>query len=466
MSSSRYCEIPRESTHNYSKTLRKMSCFDTRHSNRERPRLSKNIFSTNSLPRSGRHTISHVFEVTRIPPEEIAAQFTLIDHELFVKIDLEELICCGWIKKEKNVVAPNVVAYTRRFNHVSYWIVEEILNHESTKVRADVISYFVRVCKRLYDLNNLHSLFAVISALRSASIYRLDNTWSFVPKKDKQAIDRFADIFSDKDNWSKLREMMDSLKLPCVPYIGVYLTDLVYLSMANPSCDYPLKSQLLSVRYIDELLKFVEDDNFKKSLLLEPPSAKQSPQKFVPGHKKNSSWGNGSKLTNSGPESSSSESIRNLIDDSLQEKIDEVTLNIAQLPSTNEDSVAADIIIEGCLRRKTLLKNGKKPPMAAWQRYWVQLWGPVLLYYSSKSLTGTDRSDFKLEPCKMKSILGWLVQMGDDPLHPDSFHLADPNTGTMYKFRSGSTPRSLVWCRKLQECQKKRSRQGNLIRFD
>lgn len=29
----------------------------------------------------------------------------------------------------------------------------------------------------------------------------------------------------------------------------------------------------------------------------------------------------------------------------------------------------------------------------------------------------------------MKSILGWLVQMGDDPLHPDSFHLADPNTG-------------------------------------
>jgi len=59
-----------------------------------------------------------VFEVTRIPPEEVAAQFTLIDHELFVKIDIEELICCGWIKKEKNIVAPNVVAYTRRFNHV------------------------------------------------------------------------------------------------------------------------------------------------------------------------------------------------------------------------------------------------------------------------------------------------------------------------------------------------------------
>lgn len=41
----------------------------------------------------------------------------------------------------------------------------------------------------------------------------------------------------------------------------------------------------------------------------------------------------------------------------------------------------------------------------------------------------SDRSDFKLEPSKMKSILGWLIQIAEDPLHPDSFHLADPDSG-------------------------------------
>jgi len=56
--------------------------------------------------------------VIRIPAEDVASQFTLIDYDLFKKIDLDELTGCGWIKKNKNQISPNVVAYTRRFNHV------------------------------------------------------------------------------------------------------------------------------------------------------------------------------------------------------------------------------------------------------------------------------------------------------------------------------------------------------------
>lgn len=57
-------------------------------------------------------------EVIRIPYDDVAAQFTLIDFELFKKIELEELTGSGWIKKNKNDLAPNVVNYTKRFNHV------------------------------------------------------------------------------------------------------------------------------------------------------------------------------------------------------------------------------------------------------------------------------------------------------------------------------------------------------------
>merc|ERR1719320_1932059 len=51
-----------------------------------------------------------------------------------------------------------------------------------------------------------------------------------------------------------------------------------------------------SIRYIDELQKFIEDDQWKKSLALEPVEtsgdvASSAASKFIPGHRKTRSEG-------------------------------------------------------------------------------------------------------------------------------------------------------------------------------
>lgn len=456
-----------------------------------------------------------VLEALRITPEDFAAQLTLLDIAVFREIAPDELLSCAWNKKNKLTVAPNVVAFTRRFNHVSFWTVQEILTGTSPKHRAEIMGHFIRIGKKLYELNNFHSLFAIISGLQSASIYRLSKSWNYLSKKEKQTFDKLAEVFSDANNWKNLRDHMESLKLPCIPYLGVFLTDLVYIDMAHPNTrsgiepeqrrhkmnnilrivanlqqsEYPslvtlphIQRYLRSVRYIEELQKFVEDDQYKLSLKLEPPSPAPSSSsskesvsdtmfavaslnlspakvslrlqpvtKFVPGHRKCRSLGTNI-FTKTQP--------RHLLDDSVLEEDSRfhVTLPLSHdiTPLSRRQSVGAGVVepeidieeavsLQGCLRRKTILKDGRKPAVSSWQRYWVQLWTTALVFYLPKSFKGNDRCDFKKEPCKMAPMTGCIVSLSENPLQPDVFLIRDPHRSNMYKFRAINQAAALEW---------------------
>lgn len=107
--------------------------------------------------------------------------------------------------------------------------------------------------------------------------------------------------------------------------------------------------------------------------------------------------------------------------------------------------------MQGCVRRKTILKHGRKPAVASWQRYWLQIWASSLAYFSPKSFKGNQRCDFKREPCKMVSLVGCKIFMGDSALHSDLFQIVDHHRGNVYKFRAGSQDAAERWCRQLNQ---------------
>lgn len=524
-----------------------------------------------SLPARGKDTDSPpVLDVLRVLPEDLATQITRMDFPVFKSITPEELTSCGWTKKDKLKSAPNVVEFTRRFNHVSFWVVREILNAGGVKHRAEMMTHFIKVAKKLNELHNFHSQFAIVSALQSAPVYRLAKTWAALSRKDRQHFERMTELFSDKNNWEQLRSHVSSLKLPMIPYLGLFLTDLVFIDMAHPHfggleseqrqlkmnnilrvlADYQrsdysalphlhhVQAYLASVRYIEELQKFVEDDHYKLSLQLEPntPSSSNSASKdsvsdaaggmsslnvspssrlgvgrppappptyscpahgsqtkFVPTHRKARSLGTNifkgcsgnseemrcdsvNSLGSHEPGCPSAQGLhgsRHLLDDSELDpppppqhectSPPSLTRSWSGLSSDSDTEVVfqgkgEECTVQGPLRRKTVIKDGRRPAVSAWHRYWVQLWGAVLVYYHPKSLTsrGQERADFKTSACKLQPLAasdGKLVLVGphDAQHQPDVFQLSDPAKATIYKFRAPSVSAAKSWISNLQQ---------------
>lgn len=121
---------------------------------------------------------SVVFDVLKVSPEDFASQLTLLDMAAFREIQPQELTRCGWIKKDKFETSRNVVQMTQRFNNTSFYVIDEILHARTLKIRAEILTHFIKIAKKLNDLNNLHSLMAIVSSLNSSPIHRLSKTWA------------------------------------------------------------------------------------------------------------------------------------------------------------------------------------------------------------------------------------------------------------------------------------------------
>uniref|UniRef100_A0AAQ5YJ74 Ral GEF with PH domain and SH3 binding motif 2 n=1 Tax=Amphiprion ocellaris TaxID=80972 RepID=A0AAQ5YJ74_AMPOC len=456
-----------------------------------------------------------VFDVLKVTPEEYAGQITLMDAPVFKAIQPEELSSCGWNKKEKHSSAPNVVAFTRRFNQTSFWVVREILHAQTLKIRAEVLSLYIRTAKKLCDINNLHAVMAVVSGLQSAPIFRLTKTWALLSRKDKATFDRLDYLMSKEDNYKRLRDYISSQSMvSCIPYLGMYLSDLTYIDSAYPStgsileneqrsnlmnnllriisdlqrsCTYDIpvlphvQKYLNSVRYIEELQKFVEDDNYKLSQRIEPgtstPRANASKEDLAGEFKYRSPVGRLICCMNTVEFKSATfpnAGSRHLLDDSVMES-HSPTRGQAESSTLSAESeelavhlYPGAVTVQGVLRRKTVLKEGKKPTVASWTKYWVALCGTQLYYYPAKSLKATERKHFKSTSSKSVCVVGLMAMMADDPEHPDVFLLTDSEHGNTYKYQAGNRMNALLWFKHLSAaCQSNRQQvPANLMSFE
>ncbi|KAI1494745.1 ras guanine nucleotide exchange factor domain-containing protein [Biscogniauxia mediterranea] len=169
---------------------------------------------------------------------EFARQLTVIESKLYGKIKPTECLNKTWQKKvgeNEPEPAPNVKALILHSNQMTNWVAEMILAQMDVKKRVVVIKHFVSVADKCRNLNNFSTLTSIISALGTAPIARLKRTWDQVPARTQAVLETMRRLMASTKNFGEYREALHVANPPCIPFFGVYLTDLTFIEDGIPS---------------------------------------------------------------------------------------------------------------------------------------------------------------------------------------------------------------------------------------
>ncbi|KAF4591541.1 Ras guanine-nucleotide exchange protein [Ophiocordyceps camponoti-floridani] len=194
------------------------------------PALSKSQLHALSAFRAGGSAPS----ILDLEPLELARQLTVRQMSIFCSILPEELLASQWMKKG-GVDAPHVKAMSSLSTDLSNLVAETVLQHPEIKKRAAVIKQWIKIANHCYELHNYDGLMAIICSLNSSTISRLRKTWDAVSPKRKDMLRALQDLVEPSQNHKVLRTRLHDHVPPCLPFLGMYLTDLTFVDIGNPA---------------------------------------------------------------------------------------------------------------------------------------------------------------------------------------------------------------------------------------
>ncbi|KAN0085168.1 Ras guanine nucleotide exchange factor domain containing protein [Elaphomyces granulatus] len=188
-------------------------------------------------------------------PLELARQFTIKESRIFCSILPEELLATEWMKKSGSL-AVNVRAMSTLSTDLANLVADSILQLEEPKKRAVIIKQWVKIANKCLELNNYDSLMAIICSLNSSTISRLKRTWELVSQKSKVTLENLRAIVDVSKNYLILRQRLQGHMPPCLPFVGVYLTDLTFVDHGNqPLRNLPTEDGGMAVINFDKHMK-------------------------------------------------------------------------------------------------------------------------------------------------------------------------------------------------------------------
>ncbi|OHT14450.1 hypothetical protein TRFO_43054 [Tritrichomonas foetus] len=164
---------------------------------------------------------------------------TVVKHLTYIELDIlhniqrSEFMHKNWMSEEKNILSPNFVKISNRFNDTACFIASSIMV-ENPRARAKKIAYWIEAMEEARKQKSYQLLFEIDAALSCCPINRLQATWKLV---NKNAIKKFNHLHHITNPIHKyiLKYKAEVFEDPknTVPFIGPFLTELVYIYEGN-----------------------------------------------------------------------------------------------------------------------------------------------------------------------------------------------------------------------------------------
>ncbi|PSR97374.1 ras guanine nucleotide exchange factor domain-containing protein, partial [Coniella lustricola] len=165
---------------------------------------------------------------------EIARQLTMKQMTIFCCILPDEFLGSQWMKNG-GIGSPNVKAMTALSNELSNLVADTILHYNEVKKRAAVIKQWIKIGHQCLELKNYDALMAILCSLNSSTITRLRKTWEVVNPKRREQLKSLQAVVDPAHNHKSLRAQIATQVPPCLPFQGIFLTDLTFVDIGNPA---------------------------------------------------------------------------------------------------------------------------------------------------------------------------------------------------------------------------------------
>lgn len=172
------------------------------------------------------------YDLLTLHPLEVGRQLTLLHFDLYKAVKPIELVEAEWMKHNKRVKSPQLLKLTDHTNMLIYWVSRSIVETESLEERVALMSRVIEVMSVFEELHNFTGLVAFSSALKSASVHRLFTSKEQLSREKNKRYEQLDKLCGDR-HWKALKQRLQNINPPCVPFFGMYMTEICYTTENN-----------------------------------------------------------------------------------------------------------------------------------------------------------------------------------------------------------------------------------------